>query len=270
MCNSSLIHFGTAALTAVVLSSCALPKGGLFSLKSQPNEVKTSPPLQSGVRYEVRKALATTVPFRPKEVKGYTFVLDTPKPAFEKPPLMLASASRLGPSMRVRTTAYTHSESDHIVYGVKNAIGTNLKYGMVRSAAADWSRFPVGTRFSIASEPGIVYEVDDYGSALVGTGTIDLYKPTRGALNAWGTRTVNIEILNWGDDHGALAVLSKRSKYAHVQRMMKDLEKHVASNRNTPPPVTIAASAEVPGPALETSAPDAGGLRVRNDRGARN
>jgi hypothetical protein len=81
---------------------------------------------------------------------------------------------------------------------------------------------------------------------------------------------VNIEILNWGDDHGALAVLSKRSKYAHVQRMMKDLEKHIASNRNTPPPVTIAASAEVPGPALETSASDAGGLRVRNDRGARN
>ena len=162
MCNSSLIHFGTAALTAVVLSSCALPKSGLFSLKGQPQEVKTSPPLQSGIRYEVRKALATTVPFRPKEIKGYTFVLDTPK-TFTKPPLMLASASRLGPSMRVRTTAYTHSESDHIVYGVKNAIGTNLKYGMVRSAAADWSRFPVGTRFSIASEPGIVYEVDDYG-----------------------------------------------------------------------------------------------------------
>lgn len=67
---------------------------------------------------------------------------------------MLASANRYNPSMRVRTTAYTNSESDHIVCGVKNASGANLKYGMLLSAAADWSRFPVGTRFCIASEIG--------------------------------------------------------------------------------------------------------------------
>lgn len=227
MCNSSLIHFGTAALTAVVLSSCALPKGGLFSLKSQPHEVKTSPPLQSGVRYEVRKALATTVPFRPKDIKGYTFVLDTPKPAFEKPPLMLASASRLGPSMRVRTTAYTHSESDHIVYGVKNAIGTNLKYGMVRSAAADWSRFPVGTRFSIASEPGIVYEVDDYGSALVGTGTIDLYKPSRDAMDQWGVRHVDIKVLQWGSYDRSAQLMKDRTRWPHVRQMLNSIQTQI-------------------------------------------
>lgn len=154
-------------------------------------------------------------------------------------------------------------------HGSQTCIGTTLRHDAVHSAAADWSRWPLGTTFRIL-ETGEICKVDDIGWALSGRNTIDLYKPTRGAMNAWGTRTVNIEILNWGDDHGALAVLSKRSKYAHVQRMMKDLEKHVASNRNTPPPVTIAASAEVPGPALETSAPDAGGLRVRNDRGARN
>ncbi|MCX6980566.1 MAG: hypothetical protein NTV08_07415 [Verrucomicrobia bacterium] len=170
---------------------------------------------------------------------------------------------------RVRTTAYTHTESDHLQHGCQTCIGTTLRYDAVHSAAADWSRWPLGTTFRIL-DTGEICKVDDIGWALSGRNTIDLYKPTRGAMNAWGTRTVNIEILNWGDDHGALAVLSKRSKYAHVQRMMKDLEKHIASNRNTPPPVTIAASAEVPGPALETSAPDAGGLRVRNDRGARN
>jgi 3D (Asp-Asp-Asp) domain-containing protein len=195
----------------------------LFASKN-PAAVKSCPPLQSGVRYEVRKALATTVPFRPKELKGYTFVLDTPKPAFEKPPLMLASASRLGPSMRVRTTAYTHSESDHLVYGVKNAIGTNLKYGMVRSAAADWSRFPVGTRFCIASEPGIVYEVDDYGSALVGTGTIDLYKPSQSMMNHWGVRHVDIEVIQWGSFERSVQIMRDRTQWKHVRAMMEGIE----------------------------------------------
>ncbi|MDP1588514.1 MAG: hypothetical protein Q8M07_12265, partial [Prosthecobacter sp.] len=31
----------------------------------------------------------------------------------------------------VRTTAYTHSESDHIIYGTRTAVGTHLKYGNV-------------------------------------------------------------------------------------------------------------------------------------------
>ena len=221
MCNSRLIHFGTATLLAAVLSSCSLPKGPLFANRGN---LKKSPPLQSGVRYEVRKALATTVPFRPKQVKGYTFVLQAPQ-TFTKPPLMLASANRYGPSMRVRTTAYTHSESDHIVYGVKNAIGTNLKYGMVRSAAADWSRYPVGTRFCIASEPGVVYEVDDYGSALVGTRTIDIYQPTTSLMNRWGTRHVDIQIVRWGSLSKSLDVLKPRAyKASHVREMISRIQ----------------------------------------------
>ena len=219
MCNSSLIHFGTAALLAAVLSSCSLPKGPLFATRGN---VKKSPPLQSGVRYEVRKALATTVPFRPKQVKGYTFVLEAPQ-TFTKPPLMLATLNRQGPSMRVRTTAYTHSESDHIVYGVKNAIGTNLKYGMVRSAAADWSRYPVGTRFCIASEPGVVYEVDDYGSALVGTGTIDLYKPSRSMMDDWGVRHVDIKVLQWGSYERSAQLMRDRTRWPHVRQMLNSI-----------------------------------------------
>lgn len=35
----------------------------------------------------------------------------------------------------VRTTAYTHSERDHLAYGPRNAVGTTLKYtSSVRSA----------------------------------------------------------------------------------------------------------------------------------------
>ncbi|MFV1994612.1 MAG: hypothetical protein ACC661_04180 [Verrucomicrobiales bacterium] len=77
----------------------------------------------------------------------------------------------------IRTTAYTHLERDSWEYGVKSARGTNLQYGKVRSAAADWSVYPVGTVFKIEGDP-YYYEVDDYGRALVGTETIDLYRPS--------------------------------------------------------------------------------------------
>jgi 3D (Asp-Asp-Asp) domain-containing protein len=54
----------------------------------------------------------------------------------------------------VRTTAYTCSEDDHLVYGSLNATGTNLRYNdKVRSAAADWSFYPVGTTFRIKGLP---------------------------------------------------------------------------------------------------------------------
>jgi hypothetical protein len=53
----------------------------------------------------------------------------------------------------VRTTAYTHSESDHIVYGKATAIGSDLKFGTVRSAAADWSVYPRGHHFPDRGHP---------------------------------------------------------------------------------------------------------------------
>src|SRR5688500_7821894 len=91
----------------------------------------------------------------------------------------------------VKTTAYTHTERDHRKYGAATATGERLKYGKVRSAATDWSVYPVGTVFKIDGEPHL-YQVDDYGSALVGTNTIDLYKPTKRDMNAWGAKKVNI------------------------------------------------------------------------------
>ncbi|MFN9025340.1 MAG: 3D domain-containing protein, partial [Akkermansiaceae bacterium] len=90
----------------------------------------------------------------------------------------------------VRTTAYTCSEADHIQYGSKNAAGTYLRYSdKVRSAAADWSFYPVGTVFRVKGLPQL-YVIDDYGSALTGTGTIDMYHPTRSMMNQWGRRNV--------------------------------------------------------------------------------
>ena len=125
--------------------------------------------------------------------------------------------------LTVRTTAYTESESDHIVYGNKSAAGGVLKYGgLTRSAAADWSVYPLGTVFKIKGEP-YSYEVDDYGSALVGTKTIDIYKPSRGEMNDWGVRNVNIEVVQWGSREESLKTLMPRSKYSHIRKMIGGL-----------------------------------------------
>lgn len=124
----------------------------------------------------------------------------------------------------VRTTAYTACEPDHVKYGTRNAVGTQLKYGRVRSAAADWSKYPVGTVFRIKGEP-YLYEVDDYGSALVGTETIDLFKPSRGTMNEWGVRNVPIEILRWGSYRKSLEILEPRTKHSHVREMVTEIRR---------------------------------------------
>jgi 3D (Asp-Asp-Asp) domain-containing protein len=122
----------------------------------------------------------------------------------------------------VRTTAYTHTESDHIEYGRKTAIGTTLKSGGLNSAAADWSVYPVGTKFKIAGNDTI-YEIEDYGSALVGTETIDIYRPSQSAMNAWGVKYVDIEIVEMGCIATSIAILQGRTKYAHCRAMLERL-----------------------------------------------
>ena len=66
----------------------------------------------------------------------------------------------------VKTTAYTDSEAGRRCNGVKNAIGTRLQSGSINSAAADWSHFPIGTKFRVVDNDQ-TYVVDDYGPALV-------------------------------------------------------------------------------------------------------
>ena len=201
-------------------------------------------------------------------------------PTYE-PPLARTNAQN------VRTTAYTHTESDHLTYGNRNALGGVLHaagpavvttppiapaeplrpaslrppveaadatgtggfhrasypipvtggaaasfaevvptvapptiYG---SAAADWSRWPAGTIFRIEST-GQTYQVDDYGWALAGRNTIDLYQPTRSAMNAWGVRREPIQIIQWGDREESLRRLRGHQNYRHIKRMVLELE----------------------------------------------
>ncbi len=124
----------------------------------------------------------------------------------------------------VRTTAYTHTEADHIQYGARTAVGTGLRHGTVRSAAADWSVYPVGTIFQIEGSP-YIYQVDDYGSALVGTNTIDIYQPTKAHMKAWGVRNVNIRVLKWGSFSKSLTIMKPRAHHPHVKRMVSRIER---------------------------------------------
>lgn len=187
----------------------------------------------------------------------------------------------------VRTTAYTHTEEDHLAYGNHNALGGTLhaaappvrsafvagaisvsgsqdivdeqggfhrqplldrpvapmggrlplvtaadstmgSYPSTRpvyygSAAADWSRWPAGTIFRIEST-GQLYRVDDYGWALVGRNTIDLYESSRAGMNAWGVRQVPIHVLHWGSREESLHRLRNHQNYRHIHRMVLELE----------------------------------------------
>jgi 3D (Asp-Asp-Asp) domain-containing protein len=198
----------------------------------------------------------------------------------------------------VRTTAYTHTESDHLTYGARNALGGQLRSAIAKadsnlrwfaddedenitialmtrekrgalakkqardkklakkaakrakhakadkkdkkgknrrlvrfikpkprigSAAADWSRYPVGTTFRVL-RTGQVYKVDDYGWALAGRNTIDLYMASKADMNRWGVRHEPIQVLSWGDRQASIALLRARAHYKHCRRMLLQLE----------------------------------------------
>jgi 3D (Asp-Asp-Asp) domain-containing protein len=195
----------------------------------------------------------------------------------------------------VRTTAYTHTESDHRAYSNHNALGgelhaagppihradaapgVTLAYEVPRavavdetashspqlqpfsmeetsgsrritrttkrgakttrsvkravvvskprigSAAADWSRWPVGTTFRLLSTSQI-YRVEDYGWALAGRNTIDLYMPNQREMNSWGARQETIQVLQWGDPQESLQFLRRHQDYKHIKRMVFELE----------------------------------------------
>lgn len=139
----------------------------------------------------------------------------------EQQPKPLLQSAKVHRMHNVRTTAYCRAEK---AGGSHNAIGQYLSGRNVLSAASDWSRFPLGTRFRIAGT-NEEYVIDDYGTALIGTNTIDLYKTSRLEMKRWGVRHVDIDILQWGSNEQSLKVLAPRKKHPTVRRMIAGLEK---------------------------------------------
>ncbi|PYL64056.1 MAG: hypothetical protein DMF25_08455 [Verrucomicrobia bacterium] len=158
----------------------------------------------------------------------------------QQPKSKLVSVASARHMQKVRTTAYTHSERG----GRRNAVGARLSSRRVMSAASDWSRFPLGTRFRIV-DTREEYIIDDYGTALIGTSTIDLYKPTRLEMKRWGVRNVDIDILGWGSDEQSLKVLGPRTKHRYVRRMIAGLQKKKPASAQVSNPAKISAQASI-------------------------
>jgi 3D (Asp-Asp-Asp) domain-containing protein len=128
------------------------------------------------------------------------------------------SADETRPVVRVtRTTRVTKT-----THRVKRAIAVR-KPPRIGSAAADWARWPVGTTFRLLST-GQIYRVDDYGWALSGRNTIDLYMANSRDMNTWGARQEPIQILHWGDSQESLRFLQSHQDYPHIKRMVLELE----------------------------------------------
>lgn len=198
----------TAALAAILLASCANDSGLAVLPKSSLNADAVFGRSTQHVKFNVPAPSSHTV----------ASSLEKPRDRHKMPLYAYSDRTRV-----VRTTAYTHYEADHLIYGRKNAAGTTLRYsGQVRSAAADWSVYPVGTTFRIKGLP-YLYVVDDYGSALVGTGTVDLYKPSKEVMNAWGRRNVELTIVRWGSQARSAEILKDRVHHAHCRQMFTSL-----------------------------------------------
>lgn len=198
-----------AALVALLFSSCASDSDLSVLSKSRANRYasgtySTGPALtQVGVytTSQPSPVLAQQASGKPKDKHGMPFY-------------KASERTRL-----VRTTAYTCSEDDHIEYGSMNAAGTPLRYTeRVRSAAADWAVYPVGTVFRIKGMPQL-FVVDDYGSALTGTGTVDIYTPSKQYMGAWGRRNVELTVVQWGSYARSAEILAKRTHFPHCAQM---------------------------------------------------
>jgi hypothetical protein len=76
-------------------------------------------------------------------------------------------------------------------------------------------------------------------------------------MNTWGVHRVNIEIMQWGDVWHSYDVLKERSAYAHVRRMLKEIEDRYRRGRPevepvcspTVQPVQVAMAVPAPAPA---------------------
>jgi len=120
------------------------------------------------------------------------------------------------------TTTTTRVSKTTTTRGTKRAVAVS-KPPKIGSAAADWSRWPVGTTFRLLST-GQTYRVEDYGWAVSGRNTIDLYMSNQRDMNTWGARQEPIQILHWGDPQQSLQFLQSHTDYKHIKRMVLELQ----------------------------------------------
>ena len=169
----------------------------------------------------VHRAENTRVPLEPEG--DYRLVSYTPGPQpfsmnDDEPKTAVRKATRA-----TTTTTTITTRTVKAVRGKRVVMKARLQPPKIGSAAADWSRWPMGTTFRLLST-GQIYRVDDYGWALAGRNTIDLYMATPAEMNAWGARAEPIQILKWGDTEESLRFLQRHQDYKHIRRMVLELQ----------------------------------------------
>ncbi len=214
--KTGLILIGLIAITSCASSTGSSP---VTEVKKKANDVRTV------ATTPTRKAAPKKTTAK-KTTSSYARKIGTDKHGM--PTYSDSSRTRY-----VRATAYSHMEKEPGAPGRKSAAMTILKYGSTRSVAADWSRLPLGTKFKISSNPGITYIIDDYGSALVGTNTIDMFFPTISQMNRWGTRKVTIQITQMGSWARSAKLLKGRLHAPQCRKMYNAIiKKHGANIAN--------------------------------------
>jgi 3D (Asp-Asp-Asp) domain-containing protein len=126
------------------------------------------------------------------------------------------------PTKRVTKTTLSVRRAVAVSPG-RRSRGEGGRPPQIGSAAADWSRWPAGTVFRLLST-GQNYRVEDYGWALSGRNTIDLYMANQQEMNSWGARQETIQVLKWGDPQESLQFLRSHQNYKHIKRMVLELE----------------------------------------------
>jgi len=146
------------------------------------------------------------------QTKLEKFSLDKPK-----------KGARVTTTVTTTRVAKTAKATPAMTRGGKRAAAAGTLSPRIGSAAADWSRWPVGTTFRLLST-GQMYRVEDYGWALSGRNTIDLYMANQGDMNSWGARQEPIQVLHWGDPQESLQFLRAHQDHKHIKRMVLELE----------------------------------------------
>ena len=146
------------------------------------------------------------------DTKLERFSMDKPK-----------KGTRVTITTKVTTTRVTKTPAP--TKGTRRAVAVSKVPPRIGSAAADWSRWPMGTTFRLLST-GQTYRVEDYGWALSGRNTIDLYMANQRDMNEWGARQEPIQVLHWGDPQQSLQLLRAHQEHKHIKRMVLELEGH--------------------------------------------
>ena len=122
-------------------------------------------------------------------------------------------------TLNIETTAYTHTSESQKKWGLVTASGAPLQAEEEHnSAAADWSRFPVGTVFRL-TDHAERFVVEDYGSALVGNDVVDIYRPELEAVKAWGRQELTMEVVEWGSLERSREILATRLQVPYCKTM---------------------------------------------------